>query len=450
MKRPPGLRPWSMVIGLGFVSLAIDMVSDGAISVGGVLLEQLGASAALVGAVTGGATAIALVLRLVTGPWADRTGAYWPFTIAGYAMSAVSVPLLALTPVLGSASLAVASGLILVERTGKAVRGPAKTVLLADPAGAVGRGKGFGVHKLLDQIGAFAGPLVVAGIAAVTGELWPAFLALAVPAAIAMVLLFWLRAKVPDPSVYRGGAEATAAEVPEAPAAPVDAAALGLTAADAGAPLHPTTRPSRRAAAARLTGLASIPAHVRTTFLLFATFAALTTFGLLSFGVMSFHLVAADLVPVPAVPLVYAAGMAAAAIGALATGGAYDRFGSSVLLLVPLLTAFVPGFTLGDTVAIVVVGVVIWGLASGVQDSTVKALVADLVPAAQRATAYGWFAVFQGVGALAGATVAGALYGSVPVLVALVVVLQVAASVLLVVVLRRHRGEQALLAGPPA
>ena len=421
-----------MVIGLGFVSLAIDMVSDGAISVSGVLLEQLGASAALVGAVTGGATAIALVLRLVTGPWADRTRAYWQFTIAGYAMSAVSVPLLALTPALGTASLAAASGLILTERIGKAVRGPAKTVLLADPAGAVGRGKGFGVHKLLDQIGAFAGPLVVAAIAAVTGELWPAFLALAIPALIAMVLLFWLRAKVPDPGVYRTDGDPAGPIAPAAPAEPAPARA----------------GPSRRSAVARLSGLASIPGHVRTTFLLFATFAALTTFGLLSFGVMSFHLAATDLVPVAGVPLIYAAGMAAAAIGALATGWAYDRIGSSVLLLVPLLTAFVPGFTLGGTAAIVVVGVVIWGLATGLQDSTVKALVADLVPAAQRGAAYGWFAVFQGVGALAGATVAGVLYDAVPVLVGIVVVLQFAASVLLVAVLRRHRDERARATAP--
>jgi MFS family permease len=416
-----------MVIGLGFVSLFIDMVSDGAISVGGAMLEELGASAALVGAVTGGATAIALVLRLVTGPWVDRTRAYWAFTIVGYAMSAVSVPLLALTPALGTASLTAASTLLLVERTGKAVRGPAKTVLLADAAGAVGRGRGFGVHKLLDQIGAFAGPLVVAAIAAVTGQLWPAFLALAVPGAVAMVLLFWLRTRVPDPSVYRtrGDAGEAAASVPPA-------------------------RSGRGSAAARLSGLASIPAHVRTTFLLFATFAALTTFGLLSFGVMSYHLVAADLVPVAGVPLIYAAGMAAAAIGAFVTGWAYDRVGSSVLLVVPLLTAFVPGFTLGGSVALVIAGVVVWGVATGVQDSTVKALVADLVPAAQRGTAYGWFAVFQGVGALAGATVAGALYGSVPALVVLVIGLQVAASVLLLVVLRRRRAEQAALTGPPA
>lgn len=414
-----------MVIGLGLVSLFIDMVSDGAISVGGALLEQLGASAALVGVVTGAATAIALVLRLVTGPWADRTGGYWGFATAGYAMSAVSVPLLALTPVLGTASLAAASTLILVERTGKAVRGPAKTVLLADAAGVVGRGKGFGVHKLLDQIGAFAGPLLVAAIAALTGELWPAFLALAVPAAIAMVLLAWLRSRVPDTRVYREPVEPPRAE----PA----------VAADGGSGPAPS---ARRSMLARLAGLAAIPPHVRTTFLLFATFAALTTFGLLSFGVMSFHLVAADLVPVAGVPLVYAAGMAAAAVSALATGWAYDRLGSAILLAVPLLTAFVPGFTLAGSIGLVVVGVVVWGLATGVQDSTVKALVADLVPAEQRGSAYGWFAVLQGVGALAGATVAGALYTNVPVLIGIVAVLQVAAAVLLVAVLRRHRAER--------
>ena len=415
-----------MVVGLGFVSLAIDMVSDGAISVSGALLEELGASAVLVGTVTGTATAIALVLRLVTGPWADRSGAYWAFTIVGYAMSAVSVPLLALTPVLGSASLAAASALLITERTGKAVRGPAKTVLLADAAGAVGRGRGFGVHKLLDQVGAFAGPLVVAGVAAVTGALWPAFLVLLIPAAVAMVLLFWLRARVPDPSVYR--ADDTA---PATRAAPAEASAA----------------PVQMSLAARLSGLAAIPGHVRTTFLLFAAFAALTTFGLLSFGIVSYHLAAAELVPIAAVPLVYAAGMAAAAVGAVVTGWAYDRIGASVLLAVPLLTALVPGLALGGTVALVLTGVVIWGLATGVQDSTVKALVADLVPAEQRGSAYGWFAVFQGLGALAGAVVAGALYANLPLLVVLVVALQVAASVLLVVVLRRHRSERRADAG---
>ncbi len=416
-----------MVIGLGFVSLFIDMVSDGAISVGGALLEELGATAALVGAVTGTATAVALVLRLVTGPWADRTRAYWGFTIVGYAMSAISVPLLALTPSLGAASLAAASGLLLAERTGKGIRGPAKTVLLADAAGAVGRGRAFGVHKLLDQVGAFAGPLLVAGIAAATGQVWPAFVALAVPAAAAMVLLGWLRTRVPDTRVYAPAATGDPpADAPAPPPAPTAAAPA-----------------ARRSLSALLAGLGAVPAHVRTTFLLFATFAALTTFGLLSFGVLSYHLVAAGLVPIAGVPLVYAVGMATAALGAIATGWAYDRVGAGILFAVPALTAFVPGLALGGAIGAVVAGVAIWGLATGVQDSTVKALVADLVPAGQLGSAYGWFAVFQGVGALLGATLAGVLYSDLTVLVALVVGLQVAAASLLVVVLRRRRSEHA-------
>ncbi len=64
--------------------------------------------------------------------------------------------------------------LVLAERTGKAVRSPAKSTLLAHAAGPVGLARGFGVHKALDQVGAFAGPLMVAGIAAATGALsWP-------------------------------------------------------------------------------------------------------------------------------------------------------------------------------------------------------------------------------------------------------------------------------------
>lgn len=401
--RPRLLPPWRMVLGLGLVSLLIDMVSDGAMSVSGAFLGQLGASATLVGLVTGGAAAIALALRLATGPWADRTGAYWGFTIAGYAVSAVAVPLLALTPLFGGAALALGCALILAERTGKAVRAPAKTVLLAEPAAAVGSGKGFGVHKLLDQIGAFSGPLIVAAIAAAAGVLWPAFLFLAVPAAAAMVLLFWLRSRVPDTSVYR--------TVPE---------------------VRTAAAPGARG------GLAALPAPARTTFLMFAVFAALTTFGLLGAGIITYHLNQAGLVPLAAVPLVYALGMAVAAVAAPLTGGLYDRLGPRVLYVVPAITAFVPGLVLARTFPAVLAGVALWGAATGVQDSTVKALVADLVPAAQRGSAYGSFAVFQGVATFAGAGAAGALYGHVPVLWAVAIVLQAGAFVVLAAVLRRR------------
>ena len=69
-------------------------------------------------------------------------------------------------------------------------------------------------------------------------------------------------------------------------------------------------------------------------------------------------------------------------------------------------------------------GVAIWGAATGIQDSTVKALVADLVPEARQGSAYGVFAAFEGAGALAGGALYGALYGAWPALIAAVAALQ--------------------------
>jgi len=138
-----GNRAWGTVAGFGLVSLVTDLVSDGARSLAGPLLGQLGATALVVGLVTGGAEAAAQGLRVVFGPWADRTRRYWSFTVAGYAMTVVSVPLLAVAPGLGAGGLATASALIIADRVGKAVRSPAKTVLLAAAAADVGRGRGF-------------------------------------------------------------------------------------------------------------------------------------------------------------------------------------------------------------------------------------------------------------------------------------------------------------------
>ena len=207
------------MVGFGVVSLAADMVYEGARSVYGPLLGSLGASALVVGAVTGAGEAAALILRVVSGPWADRTRRYWTLTIAGYALTAVCVPLLALTPFLGAAGLAVAAGLILAERIGKAVRSPAKSALLADAAGQVGMGRGLGVHKALDQIGAFAGPLLVAAlITAAGGALWPGLAALAVPGAAALGLLVLTRHRMPQ-SGPGSGVAATRLPPPHAPPA---------------------------------------------------------------------------------------------------------------------------------------------------------------------------------------------------------------------------------------
>ena len=130
--------------------------------------------------------------------------------------------------------------------------------------------------------------------------------------------------------------------------------------------------------------------------------------------------------------------MGAEALAALATGWVYDRVGGRVLLVLPFLVALVPPLAFTRSALLAVVGVLVWGAAMGVQDSTVKALVADLVPRGRRATAYGVFAAVQGAAAVAGGALAGALYErSLPALVVVVAATQVATLVLLVTTLRK-------------
>jgi MFS family permease len=300
---PAKWSPWRTIVAFGFVSMVADMVYEGMRSISGPYLASLGASAALVGLVTGAGEAMALILRLVAGPLADRTHRYWALTIVGYGMTAVCVPLLAFAPLLGGAGLAVASTLILLERTGKAIRSPSKSALLALAAKDVGRGKGFGVHKSMDQVGAFAGPLIIAAAAALSGHLWLGLALMAIPGVVSMVLLFETQAKA---TLVEEAAPPTGVEV-------------------------------------------KAPGRLPWRFHAFAVATSAGTGGLMTYGVIAFHLVDADLLSAAATPVVYAGAMAVAAVAALGTGVLYDRFHEKVLYLLPVLVAMVPAARPGGT-----------------------------------------------------------------------------------------------------
>src|SRR5664279_1413227 len=110
----PHLRPWYFVVGLGLVSLFADMVYEGARSIIGPYLATLGASAAVVGAVAGFAEFIGYGLRVASGYLVQRRGRYWAWTITGYALTVLSVPLIGTT-------IAIVPALLLygTERLGK-------------------------------------------------------------------------------------------------------------------------------------------------------------------------------------------------------------------------------------------------------------------------------------------------------------------------------------------
>jgi MFS family permease len=386
----------------GTVSLLADFVYEGARSITGPLLASLGATGLVVGVVTGIGEAAALGLRLVSGPLTDRTRRFWAWTIAGYTLTIVTVPVLGIV-----ASLWVACALVIAERIGKAVRSPAKDTLLSHAAAVTGRGRGFAVHEALDQIGAVIGPLTVAGVLAATGnDYGPALGVLALPGVLALALLVWLRLRVPDPAAYESRTD-------ERPA-PTDAVA--------------DTQRQRP------------PAPLPRTFWLYCGFTAITMLGFATFGVLSFHMVTRGILAPAAVPLVYAAAMGADAAAALVSGWAYDRVGAKTLAALPILSAVVPLVAFSNQVWLVVAGALLWGAAVGIQESTLRAVVADLVAPPRRATAYGVFAAALGLATAAGGALTGWLYDtSIPALVIAVAGIQIAAVGLAAAITFRRR-----------
>jgi MFS family permease len=346
------------VLAFGVVSMLADVVYEGARSITGPFLATLGASAVMVGFITGLGEAVALVLRLGTGPLADRTRKYWPLTIAGYALTVTAVPFMAL-----ASSLWQAAALVIMERFGKAVRTPARDTMLSHAGADMGRGKAFAIHEALDQSGALLGPLLVGLMVAISG-FQLGFGVLAIPGAAALIAVILLRRAAPDPARY-----------------------------DTHSPSEPAPAP----------GQARVPLPAR--FWWYSAFTAVSMFGFSTFGVISYHLEVQNVIPSALIPVSYAVSMGAAALAALASGALYDRIGLRGLLIALPLTAAVPFLSFSNTPVLVWVGALVWGAALGIHESTLRAAVADLA-------GYGIFTAIYGIAWLAGSTIIGALYSA--------------------------------------
>ena len=379
------------VVGFGVVSALADIVYEGARSVYGPFLASLGATALVVSVITGGGEALALVARLLFGRMADTRSRRWTLTIAGYGLTALAVPLLGLT-----SALWIACALILLERLGKAVRSPAKDAMLAQAGTVTGRGWAFAVHEAMDQVGAFLGPLLIAASLALTASYGPGFLLLAIPGIASVIVLLLLRRRVPDPAQYEPVDEAIPADV---------------------APRDPLPR----------------------AFWVYAAFTALTMTGFTTFGLLSFHLIDMGGVSAAWVPVAYAAVMAVDAIAALVSGRWYDRIGLRGLVIIPVLAAVVPWLGFSAVTALVIVGMLLWGVVLGVQESTMRAAVADLVPDARRGSAYGIFTAAYGLAWLLGSVIIGVSYERSPWLAAVVITIAQALALAMFLLSRPHR-----------
>jgi MFS family permease len=370
---------------LGIVSLFADMTYEGGRSIAGPFLAHLGASATVVGVVAGLGELLGYGLRLISGRLTDRTGQYWAITLVGYSINLLAVPALAL-----AGRWEVAALLLMLERTGKAIRSPARSAMLSHATHETGRGWGFGLHEAMDQTGALLGPLLVAAMLHRTGAYPAGFAVLLLPAILSLVSLLTARRLYPRPRDL----EPTAVEL-----------------ASAGIP--------RR-------------------FWLYLGGAGLVAAGYADFPLIAFHFTRAGVVPVTWTPLLYALAMGVSAVAALVTGRLFDRAGLAIVAGAAVIAAgFAPLVFLGGRPA-AILGMALWGLGMGAQDSIVRAAVAEMVPRNRRGSAFGIFDTGYGICWFLGSALMGVLYDrSVGTLVGFSVAAQLAAVPVIILVARR-------------
>ncbi len=348
------------VIGIGLVSLFADFTYEGGRSIVGPYLAVMGASPFLVGAIAGGGEFLGYALRLASGNFVDRRGHAWILIYLGYAVNLLALPALALV-----STIAPAAGLVFAERLGKGIRTPPRDALLADASQDIGRGKAFGLHELLDQSGATLGPLAVAGAVAWSGYRL-GFGILLIPAVVALAFLVIARRLQPSRAATTATGETTTAFPP--------------------------------------------------TYWRYLIFVALGVVGFAHFVLIAYRLEVTHLVTTATIPLLFALAMGVDAIVAYLVGLAYDRIGLRVLYALPLLTLpTTPLLFLATNTWLIVLGMILWGAAMGLQESVMRAAVADLVPAARRGTAYGLFDAAYGTAWLVGSLMMGWLYGVAPI-----------------------------------
>ena len=144
---------------LSWVSFWNDMASELLYPVLPLLLTSvLGAPVAAVGVIEGAAEGVAIGLRAISGWLSDKKGGKRrPWISAGYGLSVIARPLIAIAPVWG-----VVLGARLIDRTGKAVRTAPRDALLREATPPEKLGSAFGWHRAMDTAGAVGGPLVAA------------------------------------------------------------------------------------------------------------------------------------------------------------------------------------------------------------------------------------------------------------------------------------------------
>lgn len=355
---------------IGIVSLFSDMTHEGARSILGEYLNLVGANGATIGFVSGVGELCGYSLRILSGFIADKTKKYWTLVIVGYGLQVLAIPLLALVPEHG---WKIACGLVILERIGKAIKKPAKNTLVSFAASEVGSGKGFAYQEFLDQFGAFLGPIMLFIIVQIKGGShlfisyrW-CFAFLGIPAFITIFLVLLARFRYPNLEMF----EKQLTQEPEF--------------------------------------------HFQKNFLFYMVAICLFAFGFCDFTLVTLQAAKTAFFSETSLSLLYALAMAVDAFSALAFGWLFDKVGLKSLILSTLLSSVFSYFVFtANSASSLLVGIVLWGIGMGAQESIMKAAVSQIIPKSMRSTGFGIFETGFGIAWFLGSWLLGYLYDIQP------------------------------------
>ncbi len=353
------MKGFKVILFLGLVSLFADMTYEGARSITGPFLETLGASALLVGFVSGFGELVGYGLRIFFGYISDKTRAWWTLTTIGYGVNLIVIPLLGFAK-----TYEVAIFLILMERFGKAIRTPSRDTILSLVSKKVGEGKGFGIHEALDQVGALLGPLIVSLVFFLKGSFKESFLVLGVPVIFCMYFLF-LAKKTTELSDYGEG--------------------------------------ERRG-----------EEKLKREFWYYLLFISISVLGFVHFQIISYHFFKKEIFALKIIPVLFAIAMGIDALSALFSGYLFDKKGMATLLIVPLLSIISVPLLFTPNKIYAILGVLLWGIVLGMQESVMRASISKLAPIKKRGLSYGIFNSVYGFSFFLGSTIMGLLYDIKP------------------------------------
>ena len=360
--RVPAPRLPTAIWVLGFVSLLMDISSEMVHSLLPLfMVGTLGASALVVGLIEGLAEATALIVKVFSGVLSDWWGKRKWLAVFGYALGALTKPLFALAPGIGTVLTA-----RLLDRVGKGVRGAPRDALVADIAPPDMRGAAFGLRQSLDTVGAFLGPLLAVGLMLLWANDFRAVFWVAVVPGLLAVALLMLGVREPDrPAGQRRS--------------------------------NPIRRENLRRLGSAYWWVVGLGA----------------VFTLARFSEAFLVLRAAQSgVPVALVPLVMVAMNLVYAASAYPFGRLSDRMDHRTLLALGLAVLIAADLVLAANAhwTTLLAGVVLWGLHMGMTQGLLATMVADTAPADLRGTAFGFFNLVSGVALLLSSAIAGLLW----------------------------------------